>query len=106
VTRAVIDPGICGMRAVVEVDKVARRKVRIKITSDCQKVRELGESLGELDTFEAFEKCVDCAVYQSASSCNLHVSCPVPMAILKTIEIAAGFALPRDVLVRFETPEV
>ncbi len=103
-TRAVIDPGICGMRTVVEVDKIAQRKAKGGITSDCQKVKELGESLGELDTFEAFKKHIDCAVYKSASSCNLHSSCPVPMAILKTIEIAAGFALPRDVLVRFENP--
>ena len=103
-TRAVIDPGICGIRTVVEVDKITQRKVRIRITSDCQKVKELGESLGELDTFETFKQHKDCAVYKGASSCSLHVSCPVPMAILKTIEIAAGFALPRDVVVRFENP--
>ena len=104
-TRALVDPGICGKTVTIEVVKAGRRRVRVKVTTDCEKVTRLGESLLELDQWEALKPQVDSQVYKCASECRLHGACPVPMAILKAIEVEAGLALPRPVLVQFETTE-
>jgi hypothetical protein len=59
----------------------------------------------ETDQWDALKSHVHSEVYKCASKCHLHASCPVPMAILKAIEVEAGLALPRPVLVQFETTE-
>jgi hypothetical protein len=64
---------------------------RIGVITDCAMAAKMGESLAEV-----------AKVYQCASECNLHAACPVPMAILKAIEVEAGLALPRPVLIRFD----
>ena len=104
-TRAVVNPGICGMSITVEVVKVGKQGVRVEITSDCKMMTKMGESLAELDLLDALKPPVNSEVYKCASEYHLCTSCPVPMAILKAIEIEAGLALPRPVLVHFETTE-
>ena len=104
-TRVVVNPGVCGMTATVEVAKVGKRRIRVRITCDCEMVTKMGESLVELDQWDALKPLLHSEVYQCASECSLHTTCPVPMAILKAIEVEAGFALPRPVLVQFEPPE-
>jgi uncharacterized protein YaiI (UPF0178 family) len=104
-TKVVVDPGICGMQTTIEVDKVAKRKVKVVITSDCEMVTKLGKLLAEVDQWDVIKQYVDYGIYKAASRCDLHVTCPVPIAVLKAIEVEAGFALPRDVVIRFETTE-
>jgi len=104
-TRAVVNPGICGMTATVEVVKVGNRKFRVEVTSDCEMVSKMAKSLVELGQQDVLKQLVDSDVYKYASGCRLHTSCPVPMAILKAIEIEAGLALPQPVLVYFENVE-
>ena len=93
------------MAVTVEVVKVGKRGVRVEITSDCQMVIGMALSLPELDQWETFKRPLHSDVYKCASECRLHAACPVPMAILKAIEVEAGLALPRPVLVHFETVE-
>ena len=104
-TRVVVNPGICGKVTTVEIVKIGKRRVRVKIISDCETVTKMGESLVELDQWSALKPHVQSEVYQSASECHIHASCPVPMAILKAIEVEAGLALPRPVLIQFEPTE-
>ena len=103
--RAVVNPGICGRTVTIKVVKARKRGVRVDITSDCEVVTKMGESLAELNLLDALKPPVNSEVYKCASECRLCTSCPVPMAILKAIEIEAGLALPRLVLVHFETTE-
>ena len=104
-TRVTVDPGICGFITSVEVGKFTKRKVKVVITSPCEKITRLGESLTEIDQWEILKKHVDCSIYKSASRRQLHVTCPVPLAVLKAIEVEAGLALPHDVVIRFENTE-
>jgi hypothetical protein len=104
-TRAFINPGICGMTATIEVVKIGNQKFRVEVTSECEMVSKMAKLLVELDQGETLKQQLDSEIYKCASGCHLHTSCPVPMAILKTIEIEAGFALPKPVLVSFEKPE-
>jgi hypothetical protein len=104
-TRAVVNPGICGMTATIEVVKVGNRKFSVEVTSDCEMVSKLAKSLVELDQRDALKLPLDSDVYKYATQCRVHASCPMPMAIIKTIEIEAGLALPRPISVHFDTVE-
>lgn len=104
-TRALVNPGICGMVATIEIVKSSKYMVRMNITSDCEMVTKMRESLAQVDLREALKAQVYSQVYRYASQCRICASCPVPMAILKTIEIEAGLALPQSVFVHFETTE-
>ena len=42
------------------------------------------------------------AVYKAASRSTRHFMCPVPVAVLKAIEVEAGLALPKDVSFSFK----
>lgn len=102
-TRVVVNSGICGMEVIIEVNKVSARKVKIEITSACKMLTRLGQSVVELDPFDVL-KGISSEVYQQASRNSLHASCPVPAAILKTIEVEAEMALPCDAVIHFVIP--
>ena len=104
-TRALVNPGVCGMTAAIEVTKTDKRRVGLEITSECEKVINMGKTLSELDRFNALKPHVDSDVYKSASERQLCPSCPVPMAILKAIEVETGLALPRSVTLQWETTD-
>ena len=52
-TRAVVSPGNCGISVTVEVVKVGKQGVRVEITSDCEMITKMGESLAELNLLDA-----------------------------------------------------
>ncbi|MFP4642638.1 MAG: DUF6951 family protein [Dehalococcoidia bacterium] len=101
-TRVVVDPGVCSMNAAIEVTKINRRRFGIKVTTDCEMITRMGESLTEIRPDDILNHQVNSRVYQCASECQVHTSCPIPMAILKAAEVEAGLALPRPVTVQFQ----
>ena len=104
-TKVVINPGICGFTATIEVSQAFKRRVSINITSDCEQVANLGESLTEVDSWDVLKARGDSEVDMQASKHKLHPTCPVPTGILKAIEVEAGLALARDAVIHFETSE-
>ena len=76
--------------------------MKVTVNSCCDKVIKLDESLGEIDQWEATKPLFDCVVYKAAAECKLHITCPVPIAILKAIEVETGLAVQRDASLHFE----
>ena len=70
--------------------------VRLRIESDCPKVQELAGELPEIDAFEQIlrKPFVETTPALLAAKHKLHVSCLVPVSIVKAVEVAAGLALP------------
>jgi hypothetical protein len=99
--RVVVQPGACGLKCTVEVKKMGDRRFRVAVGSECEMVRKLGEELGDLEMMDAFKKVLDNPVYRKGSACLRHVSCPVPCAVLKALEVEAGLAVPKEVSIRF-----
>jgi hypothetical protein len=101
-TRAVVNPGVCGMTVTIEVTKASKRRVKIKIDTNCEKVNGMAKALSEVSLLDALKRPIDSEVYRAASEHGLCVSCPVAMAILKAIEVENGLALPGSVAVQLE----
>ncbi len=102
-TKATVDAGICGFTALIEVIRLSSQTLRVVVTSDCEMVSKMGEELRDIDWHDALNQREDCLLYKSLQEHIKHAACPVPIAILKAIEVEVGAALPRDVLIRFET---
>ena len=102
-SRVEIDPGICGMSAVIEVDAVNKSAVTIKITSACEKVQGMSDTLSYVSLVDALKPQIYSVVYKSAAEHALCASCVVPAGILKAVEVESGLALPRPVTIKFQT---
>ena len=103
-TIVTVDPGICGLSSRIEVSKLSSRRVSVSISSDCEMINQLAERVRELNWHEVLRKRHGFFLNESTFGCVKHVSCPVPVAIAKAIEVEMALALPRDVLIHFETP--
>ena len=94
-----VDPGVCKMKTVV-VAKTADDFVSVKFDteSDCPHVRELGATVGNVDPYTAVSAPFpENQIYVAAGKCLPHAACPVPCAMVKAMEVAAGLGLKRDV---------
>ena len=105
-TTAEIDPGICGFLAAVSVSTDDQQHVLIDLESDCESIQLLGGLLGEITPIDAYAEMgpdegvilkTARGVLQTRGCCE---ACVVPAAICKTVHVAAGLALPRDVSIR------
>ncbi|MGD0056654.1 MAG: hypothetical protein ABSB83_02220 [Methanomassiliicoccales archaeon] len=97
-----VDPGVCRFKSRI-VGSPEGTIVHLKIESDCPCVQELAEELMSVDSFEALKMPYsNNLVYTKSGKVLNHSTCPVPMAILKCIEAAAGLALKKNVRVEFE----
>lgn len=96
-TKACISAGVCGLQTTVTV-RADGSQCAVVIDSDCRWVRSLAEELANVDPLkELFAKDGPPRIWQLAARHRLHAACPVPVGILKTIEVEAGLALPADV---------
>lgn len=100
-TKVEVEPGNCGMKAVITADSEDGQSVRLSVETSCPHVRAAIDGLGEVDgIIEATRPPGESAVYKALAAQCTHSACPVPMAVLKAVEVESGMALPQDVTVR------
>jgi hypothetical protein len=93
-----VDPGICGFPCTVKAQKKGARTVSIEISgSECEQIKKLSGLLHDMSLVELFKPITRNPVMISAQKSGCHTSCTIPLAILKTVEVAMEMALPRDV---------
>jgi hypothetical protein len=100
-TKVVVEAGSCGFKVIIEVIKVSARGVKVSLASDCEMVNEMNRQLRELDWQNTLRAPQNSPLYNSALEHINHPACPVPLAILKAIEVEVGAAPPKDVTLHF-----
>ncbi len=100
-TKVRVDPGQCGMTAVIEVKKKEKGVFELRITSPCEMAMKLAQEVPVLTLADAFKKFSDNPVYKKGATCVKHVACPVPCAIIKALEVEAGLGVRKDVKIVF-----
>jgi hypothetical protein len=101
--RVTVDAGICGFRSVIEARKQGKDSVFITIESECEQISQLNKTLGSMALTDVFAPAGRNLLFDRAQEARCHVSCPVPVAILKCAEVELGMALPCDVSITFES---
>ena len=101
-TNVTVEAGICGFTSTIEVSKLSAKRVRVDITSDCEMVSKLGEQLHDVELRSALKLPENPILCKCAHCYIRHVACPVPIAILKAIEVDVGLALAKDIVIHFD----
>ena len=97
--KAEIQAGICGYKTTVETT-MDGDMCNVTITSDCAAIQRMAANMGPLDPYREFTFRGDGPeTFDLASKYCSHAACPVPVGIVKAIEIEAGLALPQDVTI-------
>ena len=91
--------GVCGFNTRIVARADDAYQVTLEITSECTHVRQLAGLLTEVSALDEIRRPItETTPYQLAARCHAHAACPVPSAVVKAIEVAAGMALPCDVV--------
>jgi len=97
-----ITPGNCNFRSRIRVDRITKTRFEVGIETECPQVIGLAELIPEMTLRDALSRVTDSPLLEKAAACGLHISCPIPLGIVKAIEVEAGLALPTDVSIHFE----
>jgi hypothetical protein len=94
-----VNAGICGFTTTVRT-RGEGAVMKVSIASDCEHIKKLAEALTEVDPYREITFRGDGPLtLELAREHCAHAACPVPVGILKAIEVEAGLALPKDVTI-------
>lgn len=98
-----VDPGVCKFKTKITTtydDGV----VHFEFVTECPHVKKLPELIKDgLDPFEALKMPFSTnPVYDACGKVLAHSACPIPSAMIKTVEAAAGLGLKRPVRFDFD----
>ncbi len=97
--KAYIDAGICGFTTNVNAVQNDEGKVEIGIDSTCPHIMKVADSIKEVEPYNEigfFGGSIP-SILQAHYGCP-HAACPVFSGVVKAVEVAAGLALPKDVI--------
>jgi hypothetical protein len=99
-SKAEVNSGICGFTTVVEATMNAK-VCNLVIRSDCKSIQKLGQDLKHVNPFEeiSFRRSIPQTIQLSMQHCP-HAACPVPVGIIKAVEVEAKLAVPADVSIK------
>jgi len=99
-SKAEINSGICGHITAVKA-KMEGKVCKLTITSDCKAIEQLAQELKEVNPLmEISCKRATPQTLQMGLKHCYHAACPVPVGIIKAVEVEAKLALPKDVLIK------
>lgn len=99
-TRAEVDCGACGFKALIRAQSDAEGRVALELESECPAIRRLAERLAVVDPYAEGGTFFTSTVYQAADACLKHVDCGVPVAVVRAVHVEAGLALPHALAIR------
>ncbi len=100
-TTVIVNPGACGFEVTITAEKQPDGRIAVSLDTKCEMVKMMLEDVAVLDKKVVFAKFHNNPVYLSASKHLKHAACSVPSAILKTVEVEAGFNVPKAVSIAF-----
>ena len=99
--KAEIMPGNCGFTTTVEALMDGGKDCKITITSECSAIQKLALELTQVNPYQeiSFRRSTPVILQMGAKYCT-HAACPVPVGIIKAVEVAAGLALAKDATIK------
>lgn len=98
--KAEIFAGACGFTTTVEATQEGK-VCNLSITSDCTAIQRLAQELTQVSPFQEIStrRAMPKTLELGAKHCT-HAACPVPVGIIKAVEVEAKLALPQDVTIK------
>ena len=98
--KAEISSGVCGHVTTV-VTTMDGKVCKVAITSTCKAIQQLAQELTEVNPMmEISAKRAIPQILQMGLKHCYHAACPVPVGIIKAVEVEAKLALPKDAIIK------
>jgi hypothetical protein len=99
-----IDAGVCGFRTDVKADCEDGQFVTFEISTGCEKIATVAQRLkekGPIDAFQEISPVSESVVLGTVRAVlkGCCAGCGAPVGIFKAMQVAAGLALPQDVII-------
>jgi hypothetical protein len=103
--KAEVHAGICGFTTTIET-KLDEDICKISIQSDCAAIQRMAQELTEVNPFQeiSYRRKTPLTMEAAAKFCT-HAACPVPVGIIKAVEVESNLALPADVIIKVSRSE-
>lgn len=97
---AEIFAGNCGFNTKVEAT-LDGKVCKLSIVSECAAIQKMAEELTEVNPYQeiSFKRAMP-AIHAAGHKFCTHAACPVPVGIVKAVEVEAKLALPTDVSIK------
>jgi len=107
IAKVEISAGVCGFNTTARVESDDDQLVAFHIKSDCEKINVLAARIADSGALDAYaeisardqSRLLALAQEQLSGCC---AACAVPIGLFKAMQVAAGLALPREVVIRLE----
>jgi hypothetical protein len=98
--KAEIHAGVCGFNTIVETT-MDGEVCKVSIQSECAAIQRMAKELTEVDPFQeiSFRRKMPLTMDVAVKYCK-HAACPVPVGIIKAVEVESNLALPADVVIK------
>ena len=105
-----VNAGICGFTTKAEAKCEDGQLVDLVIDSPCEKIQALAKALKAVGPVDAFQEISPAgeSVILSTTRATLKgccAGCVVPIALFKSMQVAAGLALPSDISISMKNSE-
>jgi Family of unknown function (DUF6951) len=99
-SKAEINSGVCGHVTKVEAS-MDGKACKLAITSDCKAIEQLALELPQVNPLQEIssKRAVPQTLQMGLKHC-FHAACPVPVGIIKAVEVEAKLALPKDAVIK------
>jgi hypothetical protein len=99
-SKAEINSGVCGHVTNVEAS-MDGKNCKLAITSDCKAIEQLALELPQVNPLQEIssKRAVPQTLQMGLKHC-FHAACPVPVGIIKAVEVEAKLALPKDAVIK------
>jgi hypothetical protein len=107
--KVTVDAGICGFTTIIKATSADSMNVDLKVVSPCEIIKELAEKYQEITPINVYQEIgpqnegqilnISRKVLVEKGACE---ACAVPAAVCKAMYIAAGLALPKDIVMEIK----
>jgi len=103
--KAEIFAGNCGFTTKVTAT-MDGKVCKLHIESECDAIQKMAEHLTEVEPYKeiSFKRAMP-KIHETGHKYCTHAACPVPVGIVKAMEIEAKLALPTDVTIKLSKTE-
>ena len=103
--EAQVDAGICGFKALIHAVSEDGQFVTFDMSTDCDKNRTLFDDLVALGPVDAYREISPQGEGAIMGTVRSHLkgccaACAIPVAVFKSMQVAAGLALPKDIAIK------
>jgi hypothetical protein len=102
-----VNAGVCGFCTQARAASEDGMMVEFSVSSDCEKIRAFAgalEAKGPVNAYAEITPGNDSVIMGTAREClqGCCSGCAVPAGVFKSMQVAAGLALPKDIAIHIE----